>query len=117
MQQGRWQITLALSLMGVASVLSYLQISIFHAGRDTFSSLFLDLAFVPVQVLLATFLVDRFLRIRERAALLKKLNMVIGAFFSEVGTKLLKQFDADAASLAGKLVVSTSWTATELRAN
>jgi len=44
---------------------------------------------------------------------LKKLNMVIGAFFSEVGTKLLKYFvvfDADAGSLGAKLIVTGAWT-------
>jgi hypothetical protein len=56
-----------------------------------------------------TFIVDRFLRIRERMALLKKLNMVIGAFFSEVGAKLLKYcvaYDVDAGALGEKLVVT-----------
>ena len=99
--------------MAIATVLYYLQITIFHAERDTFFYLFQDLAFVPIQVLLVTIIVDRLLRVRERAALLKKLNMVIGAFFSEVGTKLLKvfvEFDTDAGSLGGKLLVTASWT-------
>jgi hypothetical protein len=113
MKQGRWQITLAITLMTTASLLYFLQIAIFHAERDTFFYLFQDLAFVPVQVLLVTIIVDRFLRIRERMALLKKLNMVIGAFFSEVGTKLLKycvKFDEDAGVIGGTLVVTASWT-------
>jgi hypothetical protein len=113
MKQSRWQITLAITLMAIASLLYLLQIAIFHAERDTFFYLFQDLAFVPVQVLLVTIIVDRFLRIRERMALLKKLNMVIGAFFSEVGTKLLKHFvvfDTDSDTITGKLVVTGVWT-------
>jgi len=113
MKLSRWQMTLAITLMATASLLYYLQITIFHAERDTFFYLFQDLAFVPVQVLLVTIIVDRFLRIRERMALLKKLNMVIGAFFSEVGTKLLKyfsMFDTDAGPLGGKLIVTEAWT-------
>jgi len=113
MKQSPWQVTLAITLMAAASLLYYLQIAIFHAERDTFFYLFQDLAFVPIQVLLVTFIVDRFLRIRERMALLKKLNMVIGAFFSEVGAKLLKYCvacDADAGALGEKLVVSGAWT-------
>jgi hypothetical protein len=113
MKQSRWQSTLAVTLVVIASGLYYLQIAIFHAERDTFFYLFQDLAFVPIQVLLVTIIVDRFLRIRERMALLKKLNMVIGAFFSEVGTKLLKyfvEFDEDAGVLGGKLIVNGTWT-------
>jgi hypothetical protein len=127
MKQSRWQILLAIVLMTIAVVLYVLQIHIFHAKRDTFFYLLQDLAFVPIQVLLVTVIVDRFLRIRERIALLKKLNMVIGAFFSEVGTMLLRYcvvFDADAGSLGGKLIVTGAWadrkfdeTIQELKAN
>jgi hypothetical protein len=90
-----------------------MQIRIFHAERDTFFYLFQDLAFVPIQVLLVTLIVDRFLRVRERMALLKKLNMVIGAFFSEIGRTLLKQFlvfDIDAQQLRERLLISQKWT-------
>jgi hypothetical protein len=64
-------------------------------------------------VLLVTIIVDRFLRIRERMALLKKLNMVIGAFFSEVGTNLLKHFvafDTDSGALGSRLIVTGAWS-------
>jgi hypothetical protein len=113
MKQGRWQIILASTLVVTATALYALQISLFHAERDTFFYLFQDLAFVPIQVLLVTFIVDRFLRIRERMALLKKLNMVIGAFFSEVGTKLLSAFvtfDPDAGALREVLSSTGTWT-------
>ncbi len=104
---------LAAGLLAAAVLLYVLQIRIFHAERDTFFYLFQDLAFVPVQVLLVTVIVDRFLRIRERMALLKKLNMVIGAFYSEVGTALLRHcipFDADPGAVGEKLIVAADWT-------
>ncbi len=88
------------------------QIRLFHAERDTFFYLFQDLAFVPIQVLLVTVIVDQVLRIRERMALLKKLNMVIGAFFSEVGAGLLRSciaFDRNASTLATLMQVSAEW--------
>jgi len=37
-------------------------------------------------------IIDQLLSRREKRAMLNKLNMVIGAFFSEVGTRLLKSF-------------------------
>jgi hypothetical protein len=113
MNQSRWQIMLAIILMVIAAILYMLQIHFFHSQRDTFFYLFQDLAFVPIQVLLVTIIVDRFLRIRERMALLKKLNMVIGAFFSEVGTKLLCsciEFDRDNHAISGKLAITPAWT-------
>lgn len=113
MNQNRWQVMLAIILMVIATALYMLQIHLFHSERDTFFYLFQDLAFVPIQVLLVTIIVDRFLRIRERKALLKKLNMVIGAFFSEVGTKLLRsciEFDRDRNAISGKLIITPAWT-------
>jgi len=113
MNQSRWQIMLAIILLVTAAALYLLQIYLFHSQRDTFFYLFQDLAFVPVQVLLVTIIVDRFLRVREKMALLKKLNMVIGAFFSEVGTKLLRsciEFDRDHPAISGKLIITPAWT-------
>jgi hypothetical protein len=113
MKRLTWQIVLGLSLIVVSTILYVEQIKIFHAPRDTFFYLFQDLAFVPIQVLLVTLIVDRILGIRERLSLLKKLNMVIGSFFSEVGTGLLKsflEFDEDIGSFREKLIVRNDWT-------
>lgn len=112
MKRAAWQIILGVSLIVASALLYFEQIKLFHSPRDTFFYLFQDLAFIPIQVLLVTVIVDRVLRMRERAALLKKLNMVIGAFFSEVGTKLLRYFigfDADARAMGGKLLVTAAW--------
>jgi hypothetical protein len=113
MKRFTWQLALGSSLVVISTLLYVEQIRIFQAPRDTFFYLFQDLAFVPIQVLLVTVIVDRVLRIRERMALLKKLNMVIGSFFSEVGTGLLKfflEFDEDIGSIRDKLIVRNDWT-------
>jgi len=50
---------------------------------------------------------------RERRSRFEKLNMIIGLFFSEVGTKLLKimsSCDPAAAEIRSALVVSNNWT-------
>jgi len=112
MKHLRKQMLLAAALIALSSAIYVAQVWIFHAERDTFFYLFQDLAFVPIQILLVTVIVDQVLRIRERMALLKKLNMVIGAFFSEVGTQLLRScisFDADAGVLAARLKITTAW--------
>jgi hypothetical protein len=112
MKRFTWQIVLGSSLVVISTLLYVEQIHIFHAPRDTFFYLFQDLAFVPIQVLLVTVIVDRVLRTRERMALLMKLNMVIGSFFSEVGTGLLKfflEFDEDIGAIREKLIVRNDW--------
>ncbi len=50
---------------------------------------------------------------RERTQRLTKLNMVVGVFFSEVGTKLLKKFSAKDPGIEGirsALIVSNHWS-------
>ena len=109
----RKQFMLGGVLIAFSAALYLLQISLFHAERNTFFYFFQDLAFVPIQVLLVTVIVDQVLRVREKHSLLKKLNMVIGAFFSEVGTRLLKYFsgfDHHLDNVRNDLLVTKDWT-------
>ncbi len=109
----RWYIILSCLLIGF-SVLSYfIQIVIFHRTEDTFFYMLQDIAFVPIQVLLVTFIIARLLNEREKLALMKKLNMLIGVFYSEVGTHLMKncsRFSSDLSALVPHLLVTNSWT-------
>jgi len=56
-----------------------------------------------------TLVLHQLLRYREKKAMLNKLNMVIGAFFSEVGRELLKKFsdfDTKSSEISRKLVIT-----------
>jgi hypothetical protein len=73
----------------------------------------LDIAFIPLSVLLVSLVIDRLLAAREREALLHKMNMVVGAFFSEVGRELidrLLEFDSDIAHDREHMLFTTMWT-------
>ena len=75
-----------------------------------------DVAFLFLQVAIVTLLIDRMLRSREKRAMLQKLNMVIGAFFSEVGTELLGRLavsDSGIAEIRNELVPTSRWTAAD----
>ncbi len=107
------QILLCVLLIIASAAFYFLQIRIFHAERDTVFYLFQDLAFLPIQVLLVTVFVDQVFRIHEKITMLTKLNMVIGAFFSEVGTALLRsfsEFDVNFERICGKMLVTESWS-------
>jgi hypothetical protein len=87
-----WQIFLGFSLILLSAILYLFHYTVFRDSHHIFLYLIGDLAFLPIQVLLVTLIIDRLLNVREKRSLLKKLYMVIGAFFSEVGTDLLKSF-------------------------
>jgi hypothetical protein len=72
-----------------------------------------DIAFVFLEVLLVTLIIHHILNERAKQAMLKKLNMVIGAFFSETGTPLLKyfsQFDDESQELSKHLIIDNDWS-------
>jgi hypothetical protein len=71
------------------------------------------LAFVPIQVLLVTLIINQMLTVREKHNLIKKLNMVIGIYFSEVGTELLRlfyEFEPNASIIKQDLIIDNSWS-------
>jgi hypothetical protein len=89
-----WKITLGVSLVVVSAMLYGVHYLIFRDTHHIFIYFLGDLAFLPIEVLLVTIIVHQLLTEREKRVMMKKLNMVIGAFFSEVGTSLLRDFVA-----------------------
>ena len=87
----RWWWALAGGLLATSVVLYAIEFAIFRDVRDTFFYLFQDLAFLPLTVLIVVILIERFVSLREKRTLVHKMNMVVGAFFSELGTPLLAQ--------------------------
>ncbi len=72
-----------------------------------------SLAFLPIYVLLVTLIIERVLKEREKLGIRQKLNMVIGVFFSEVGTVLLRDYTVFLVKrdeLASHLRVGPDWT-------
>jgi len=87
--------------------------AVFRDAHHIFIYLVGDIAFVFIEVLLVTLIIHQVLSEREKRSLLKKLNMVIGAFFSEVGTPLLKffsAFDTSTETISKDLVVFDDWS-------
>ncbi len=92
MKRFGWQILLGLSLIVLSVIFYLLHYTIFRDAHHILLYLIGDIAFVFIEVLLVTLIIHRLLSEREKRARLEKLNMVIGAFFSEVGTRLLAYF-------------------------
>lgn len=112
-----WQILLGGVLIALSAFFYIAEITIFHSPRDTFFYFFQDLAFVPIQVLLVTLIINRLLSVREKRSRMEKLNMVIGAFFSEVGTHLLGYLagrDPDIGEIRNTLPVADNRQVAEL---
>ena len=104
---------LGIGLVVLTVVLYLVHFLIFHDARHIFIYLLGDIAFIPVQVLLVTLIIENLLNYREKKSKMAKLNMVIGTFFSDTGTILAKKFfqlDPSAEQIRSQLVIKDDWT-------
>jgi hypothetical protein len=86
---------------------------IFRDAHHIFLYLIGDLAFLPLEVLLVVVVIERILSNREKRTKLQKLNMVIGAFFSQAGNYLLSDLlDSfkNKEEICSHLNVTATWT-------
>jgi hypothetical protein len=99
-------------MLALSLVLYGIDYKLFGQWREIGFGFLGNLAFLPIYVLFVTLMIERVLKARERDALRQKLNMVIGVFFSEVGTVLLRDgfgFVQDCGGLQERMKVSAFW--------
>jgi hypothetical protein len=100
-------------LLFMSAAVYVVHFAIFRNAHDLFFYLIFDVAFVFVQVLMVSLIIEQVITRHEKKALLNKMNMVIGTFFSEVGTHLvalLSPFDGGRADIDKNLLVTADWS-------
>jgi len=111
-------IALAGLFMVTSAVLYFIHYLIFRDTHHIFIYLLGDVAFLPLEVFLVVIVLERILANREKQAMMQKLNMVVGAFFSEVGNELLRgvlpALDIRQ-ELNRRLGISRKWTRADFR--
>jgi len=108
-----WRVKLGIFLVILSAFLYLLDIIIFHDAEHVFFYMGIDTAFLPIEILLVVLVIESAISSREKQVMMEKLNMVIGAFFSEVGTDLLgtlTKFDHNTAKIRNTLLVNDSWS-------
>jgi hypothetical protein len=112
MIQLSWKTKVALVLLGSSAVLLLIHFILFADLHNLLFYLALDVVFVPIQVLLVTVLIERLMNEREKRLVLRKLNMIIGAFFGELGSKLITMIGAtcvDFSTVEKSIQVAQDW--------
>ena len=108
-----WQVTLGVILIALTTLVYFVHYLVFRDIEHIFIYFIGDVAFVFFEVLLVTLVIHRLLHHREQRALRNKLNMLIGAFFSELGTDLLRRLtghDQESHRLAQHLLSPSDWS-------
>jgi len=108
MKRLSWEARLGIGLVCTSLFIYSAKYLIFGDPQNTFYFIFNALGFLPINVLLVTLVINQLFTVRAKREKLEKLNMVIGTFFSEVGTWLLATFsDSDPKS---GLLVTNNWS-------
>ncbi len=111
-------IFLAAILIALSALVYFVHYAIFHDVHHIFIYMVGDLAFLPLEVFLVVIVIERVLARREKQAIMQKLNMVVGAFFSEVGTELLQRLLGcfeKSNDISQHLDIKQNWTHTDFK--
>jgi len=113
------QVWFGITLVVFSALTYYIHFLVFRDPHHIFIFMMGDIAFVFIEVLLVSLIIHQVLQQRERRNRLEKLNMVIGAFFSEIGTSLLTYFsdlDPNLGIIRQNLIVRSDWSDKEFSA-
>lgn len=113
MKNFKEQINLGIFLVILSVILYLINYSIFKDAHHIFLFLTEDLAFIPIEVLFVSLIIERLISKREKRHMLEKLNMVIGLFFTEIGTDFLKicvNGDPTIESVRSNFFIDFKWT-------
>jgi hypothetical protein len=106
-------IFIALVFIAASGLTYFIHYLIFRDVHHIFIYMVGDLAFLPLEVFLVVIVIERILARREKQAIRHKLNMVVGAFFSEVGTQLLQKLlicFTKNSEIRRQLAIGQNWT-------
>lgn len=88
-EETHWKVIAGIILVTLSLALYTVHYFVFLDAHHILIFLISDIAFIPIEVLVVTLIIDQMLEARERKLRMEKLNMVIGTFFSSLGTPLL----------------------------
>jgi len=114
----RFYLVLGVAFMAASALLYYIHFLIFGDAHHIYIYLLGDVAYMPLEVFLVVIVLERLLARREKQAILQKMNMVIGAFFSEIGNYLLAdliRYFGNRDEISRNLSISKEWTAADFK--
>ena len=108
-----WEIKIGIVLILISIIIYEIKFAVLGDPKDSYIFILNALGFIPIEVLVVTLIIHQLLTMQSNKEKMEKLNMVIGTFFSEVGTKLLVYFselDPNIDKIRRSLIVSNDWS-------
>jgi hypothetical protein len=113
MKNLKWQISLGIILVFLSILFYTIHYFIFRDPHHIFIYLIGDIAFVFLEVLFVTIVIQSLLDRKELQEKLEKINMLIGVFFSIIGLKLISivsAADPNIESLKKRVIPDSEWS-------
>ncbi|MCK8060446.1 MULTISPECIES: hypothetical protein [unclassified Fusibacter] len=89
MKKHKQTILLGIALIGLSILLHAVHYVVFRDMHHIMIFLVADIAFIPLEVFFVSVVLERIIEKRDERMITKKLNMLIGLFYQEVGNYLL----------------------------
>ena len=113
MKRHAWLVATAAGLLALSVILHWIHYLVFGDWHHLMLYGLGDIAFLPFEIVVVGLIVERLIARHERNSLLRKMNMLIGTFFSEIGTGLigaLAREMEEREALTARLAVRSDWT-------
>ena len=108
-----WRIWFGLTMILLSTLLYVADYLLFGNAQRILPIVIESIAALPIYVFFVILIAETMLEAREKSAMLAKMNMPIGVFFSQVGVKLLRTFtalDAEVSAISQQLLITADWT-------
>lgn len=109
----KWEVNWGIVLILFSFIMYFIQALIYKDAILLFQELLSQLAYLPLYVFLTTIVIEQLLKRKEKEDMIRKINTVIGVFFSEIGKELIGEFvrfDLNFNNIKGKFSNDFEWT-------
>ncbi|WP_297981548.1 hypothetical protein [uncultured Methanobrevibacter sp.] len=88
----KWKIKFAILMFILAVVIFLARFLIFGDGEEIIAYLWKHIGFIPIDILIVALVLEEIMGRKEHEAILEKIDMLMGTFFSEIGNDLINEF-------------------------
>ena len=90
MKRIKFQHIVVIVLVALSAIFFILQQVLFHDLHESSFLFFQDMVFLPLHIVLVTFILESVINAREKRERLEQLGILVSAFFTETGTAVLE---------------------------
>jgi len=86
-----WKIRFSIIMIIIAIIIFLTKILVFNDSAEVISYIWLHIGFIPIDIIIVTFVIDEIMSRKEKEAIYEKIDMLMGTFFAEIGDSLIEK--------------------------